>query len=125
MLVQSRRARQRAAPGGGAAATTLQKRTLWKSVISAVSWPSRPTSAERRGGQRRATVTTHAPSSRLAPPLIPIEPGRSHPQHQMVQEPQTPLLLAGASCSRRTIYSRENKLAQRDHNHLANTWHKR
>lgn len=28
---------QRAAPGGGAAATTLQKRTLWKSVISAVS----------------------------------------------------------------------------------------
>lgn len=48
---------QRAAPGGEAAATTLQKRTLWKSAISAVSWPSGSASAKRRGGHLRATVT--------------------------------------------------------------------
>lgn len=42
---------QRAAPGGGEAATTLQKRTLWKSVISAVSWPSWPTSEEIKNGK--------------------------------------------------------------------------
>lgn len=47
---------QRAAPGGGAAATTLQKRTLWKSVISAVSWPSGPTSEEIKSGKWIASL---------------------------------------------------------------------
>lgn len=56
---------QRAAPGGGAAATTLQKRTLWKSVISAVSWPSVPASGERRGSQRRGRFPP--PSTRTPP----------------------------------------------------------
>lgn len=47
---------QRAAPGGEAAATTLQKRTLWKSVISAVSWPSGPTSKETKSGKWRTSL---------------------------------------------------------------------
>lgn len=61
---------QRAAPGGEAAATTLQKRTLWKSVISAVSWPSGSASGKRRGGHWRAAVT---------PAPLPPDPGRSSP----------------------------------------------
>lgn len=64
-LVQSAEAEvggrgQRAAPSGEAAATTLQKRTLWKSLI-AVSWPSRPASGKRRDGHRRGTVTPSPP----------------------------------------------------------------
>ena len=74
---------QRAAPGGEAAATTLQKRTLWKSVISAVSWPSGSASGKRRGGHWRATVTpAPLPPDRdaLAPPLCPTEPGCRPPR---------------------------------------------
>lgn len=60
---------QRAAPGGGAAATTLQKRTLWKSVISAVSWPSVPASEERRGSQRRDGLPNPPPGHLLPRPV--------------------------------------------------------
>lgn len=65
---------QRAAPGDGAVATTLQKRTLWKSVISAVSWPWGPASVERRHYQTRATASLpppgpgHPPLSDITPP---------------------------------------------------------
>lgn len=73
---------QRAAPGGGAAATTLQKRTLWKSVISAVSWPWGLASAEKRPSQRStallptwsdlASGSLVRPSIRQVPGLEPI-----------------------------------------------------
>lgn len=73
MLVHSRGCGQRAAPGGGAAATTLQKRTLWKSVISAVSWPSGPDSGEKKEGQQR---TVPGPSTQTRD--TPVEPCPHH-----------------------------------------------